>query len=89
MNENRSPKNSDERTYSLSRLGPVLESLPTRLDGLRETVEATAFWTAILLPLAYVPVLYLGLTDPVTVLAFGALVAVHLSALSISHDYGR
>lgn len=89
MNENSSPNNSNERSYSLSRLGLVPESLPTRLEGLKGTVEATAFWTAILLPLAYVPVLYLGLTDPVTVLAFGALVAVHLSALSISHDYGR
>ena len=55
----------------------------------RKPVEATAFWAAILLPLAYVPVLADGLVGLQGAGSFTLLVALHLFVLAVGHRYGR
>lgn len=60
-----------------------------RVAGLWRSVEAAAFWAAILAPLGYVPFLTVGIDGAETAVAFGALVAFHLVALTVGHAYGR
>lgn len=53
---------------------------------LASTLRAVAFWTAAVLPLAYVPfVVGIG-ADPST-LAFAGLVALHALCLAVGHEY--
>jgi hypothetical protein len=56
---------------------------------LRRPVEATAFWAAILLPVAYVPVLAGGIDGLQDAALFASLVVVHLLVLAVGHRYGR
>lgn len=56
-------------------------------DRLVETVRTVAFWLAVLLPLAYPPVLLeVGTARPLVL--FG-LLALHVLALSVGHAHGR
>jgi hypothetical protein len=70
-------------------------SLPTgnielRLtSSLRTLVRAIAFWTAVLLPFAYVPLLATGLDSVTMALTFVALMAVNVCALVVGQPYGR
>lgn len=50
--------------------------------------RAVAFWTAILLPFLYVPLLVGGLTGQ-ELLVFGGLLVVNVVALVAGHDYAR
>lgn len=62
------------------------------LDGtlhLRGSIEATAFWAAIVLPLAYVPLLADGLGTTQEGGLFAAVLVFHLVALRLGHTYGR
>ena len=70
---------TDERTASAS----------AGVAGLRESIEAGAFWAAIVLPVGYVPFLTLGIDGAERAVAFGALVALHFVALTLGHSYGR
>lgn len=51
------------------------------------TLTALGFWIGALLPVAYVPVLLVGLDSPNRLLAFVGLVAINVVALVIGHDY--
>ncbi len=54
----------------------------------RRPLEAVGFWTAVVLPFLYLPLLADGFTgnDP---LAFGALLALNVAALVVGHGYRR
>ena len=66
------------------------EQLPTsRLvatigAGLLTAVRGVAFWIAALLPLAYLPFLYLVPTNPA---GFAKLLALNLVAVVVGHSY--
>lgn len=70
-------------------------SLPTGNIGLRLTsslhtlVRSVAFWTAVLLPFAYMPLLATGLDSVPTALTFVVLTAIHVCALIVGQPYGR
>lgn len=58
-------------------------------DRLADSVRTGAFWLAVLLPLAYLPVFGRfdgGLED---LLLVGGLLALHLVALSLGHGHRR
>lgn len=78
----RSPDLPIERDH-LSRVGRVVsETIRTTLRNFR----AASFWAAIVLPVAYLPLLAGGLTGG-DVLLFTALVAVNVGAFVLGHDY--
>ncbi len=58
-------------------------------SSLRTLVRAIAFWTAVLLPLVYVPLLATGLDSVTMALTFVALMAVNVCALVVGQPYGR
>jgi|GEM_PF-1795947 hypothetical protein len=59
------------------------------LTRVRKPIEATAFWAAVLLPVAYVPVLADGIGGLQGAGLFTSLVALHLIVLAVGHRYGR
>jgi len=61
--------------------------VPSGMEGVRRAVEPLAFWASVLLPLAYVPLLYGGFADGQLEL-FLALVGVHVASLVVGHQYG-
>ncbi len=65
--------------------GGVMRSHPFR--AIRATVEALAFWTAIVLPLAYVPAL-LGGPPHLTFETLLGLLGLHLVTIVLGHGYG-
>jgi VIT1/CCC1 family predicted Fe2+/Mn2+ transporter len=58
-------------------------------SSLRTLVRAIAFWTAVLLPLVYVPLLATGLDSVPMALTFVALMTVNVCALVVGQPYGR
>lgn len=60
-------------------------SLP---PGVVNPIKGIAFWTAIVLPFLYLPLLATGLTSTSTVVAFVLLVALNVAALVVGHPYG-
>ena len=52
------------------------------------TVQTVAFWLAVVLPLAYLPLLADGITGG-ELIPFTALLAANVVALTLGHDYGR
>lgn len=61
----------------------------TAVRGLELLVRGIGFWTAILLPMAYLPPLFLGhptFTDPVVL---GKLLALNVVAIAIGLGYDR
>lgn len=79
---------------------PAMSSAsPTRADQLRESVDAQAlqstvltpfrfvgFWGAIVLPFAYLPLLFTELQGP-TLTAFVALLVLHVVAIVAGREY--
>ncbi len=63
---------------------PPLPELPGEIlvNGLRRV----AFWTAVVLPLAYLPLLS-SPVDDTELLIFVALVAINVVCLLVGHDY--
>jgi hypothetical protein len=55
---------------------------------LTTTVQCVAFWLAVVFPLAYLPLLGDGVAAS-ELLPFTALLAGHVLALTIGHDYAR
>lgn len=56
--------------------------------GVVMPIQFVAFWTAIVLPVLYVPLLLDGLT-PSEAGQFAVLLCVHLLALIVGHGYKR
>ena len=52
-----------------------------------ELVRVIAFWTAVVLPFLYLPLLFGGLEGDATL--FGSLLALNAVALLLGHDYRR
>ena len=50
-------------------------------------IEAIAFWTAIVLPFLYVPLLFVGLETSAELAAFLGLVALNIVAFIIGQGY--
>lgn len=58
-------------------------------DSLIEGVEATFFWTAVVLPFLHVPLLLSGLSTTPETVAFAALLGLNLLALVVGHHHRR
>lgn len=56
--------------------------------GLVETGRRVAFWSSVLLPVAYLPSLY-TLDGNAKTGVFGALLFVHVGCLVVGHGYTR
>lgn len=54
-----------------------------------ESLAAAAFWAAILLPLAYVPLLASGIDTIARSGLFVSLVVLHLLTLRVGHTHGQ
>ncbi|MCU4719666.1 hypothetical protein [Halapricum hydrolyticum] len=52
------------------------------------TVRFVGFWTAVVLPFVYLPLLFTGL-DGATTYAFVALLVAHVVSLLLGREYGR
>ncbi|THE66148.1 hypothetical protein D8Y22_04310 [Salinadaptatus halalkaliphilus] len=52
-----------------------------------DAVTAIGFWIGTLLPVAYLPVLLLGIDSVLTLAAFFGLVTVNVLALVVGHEY--
>lgn len=61
--------------------------VPAACESLRKRLQFAGFWSAVLLPLLYVPMLAGGLTDGQWS-ALAVLLAVHGAALIAGHGYG-
>lgn len=68
----------------------LTDSRVAQLSALvRRPFEALAFWAAIALPFAYLPLLYGGLDGTANLLVFAALVVANVLALYAGHDHRR
>lgn len=69
---------------------PLLAAIPSHSRSLLyrtvDSLRAVAFWSAVALPLAYVPLLTTDLV-PATLVVAGLL--AHLACLLAGHTYGR
>ena len=54
-----------------------------------ESVRKAGFWSAIVLPVLYVPILVRGLSTSLEAGLFLALISLHLAALYVGHTYCR
>lgn len=64
-------------------------ALERTAPGLATPIRAAGFWTAIGMPVLYVPVLATGLSSSFDGLLFLALVVGHLLALYVGHAHRR
>lgn len=78
-------------TTSPSTSGALSESRVEQFTHyLRGPVQALAFWAAIAIPFAYLPILTTGFEGGTSPLwTFAALVVANVVALVIGHGYGR
>lgn len=67
-----------------NRWRPAREKVP-----LPELIEAVAFWSAIILPFVYLPLLIIGLTTVRLQLLFGLLIGLNGVMILLGHQYGR
>ncbi|WP_293027935.1 hypothetical protein [Natronococcus sp.] len=83
-----SPTTHDSRAESTEgRDGdrPLERFFPHVADSIRKG----SFWTAIVLPFLYVPLLATGLSTATETATFLALLGLNLAALYVGHAYGR
>lgn len=64
-------------------------SAAERFDELYGSIEAGAFWAAVVFPAGYVPFLTGGIGTTGRALAFAGLVATHLLLLAVGHAHRR
>ena len=90
---------TDRRSSSSSSREPIADA-PTEPDDeqryleravptLATPIRKVGFWTAIVLPFCYVPILLYGLSSPLETLAFFAVLAINLIALYVGHAHRR
>lgn len=90
-----SPPATHDRRSSSTRRGPskARESDSRTLERLSPTlakpVRLASFWTAIVLPFLYVPLLATGLSDSTETLTFLGLLGLNLLALYVGHSHRR
>lgn len=68
----------------------MLDSVSGAVPGyeiLLRSIEALAFWAAVVMPFLYVPLLLTGVDAPAERIAVAALVAVHVLVLIVGRRY--
>lgn len=76
----------DAVSFGIRRLAPGGQGLvPWLVGGLATAVRTLAFWTAVLLPLAYLPLYLAGDPRVTSVVAIGQLIALNVVALLLGH----
>lgn len=75
----------DDRSLLLPERG---EQLAAVIDRIVHVLRALAFWTAVVLPFLYLPLLMDGLAGQEWV-ALGGLLVVNVVALVVGHEYAR
>jgi hypothetical protein len=63
-------------------------TLVRSVRGVERLVRALAFWTATLLPLGYLPLLFAVPSRFATLPVVGKLLAINIFALLVGHSYG-
>lgn len=58
------------------------------IERIAHVLRALAFWTAVVLPFLYLPLLLEGLTGQEWI-ALGGLLAMNVVALVVGHEYAR
>lgn len=66
-----------------------VDKFPSALRRLLAVVRGIAFWTAILLPMLYLPPLLLGHPTVVDPPVLGTLLAVNVGAIVVGRDHGQ
>lgn len=66
-----------------------VDRLPSALRRFFVVVRGLAFWTAILLPMLYLPPLLLGHPTIVDPPVLGTLLGVNVGAIVVGHGHGR
>lgn len=66
-----------------------IDTLPSILQRLLAVVRGLAFWTAIVLPMLYLPPLLLGHPTVLDPPVLGTLLGVNVSAIVVGHSHGR
>ncbi|MFU8868365.1 hypothetical protein [Natronococcus sp.] len=59
------------------------------LPHVADSIRKGSFWTAIVLPFLYVPLLATGLSTATETATFLGLLGINLAALYVGHAYGR
>lgn len=69
----------------LTRTAEVVRSATRRFAAV---VRRLAFWTAIVLPVLYLPPLIAGPATTAELSLLGGLIGLHVAAIVVGHDYG-
>jgi hypothetical protein len=74
-------------------LGRLLKTACSRLlasvsDGVVTTIRTVAFWTAILLPILYVPLVVFDHSTVADLWFLGKLVTLNVAAVVVGHGHG-
>lgn len=64
-------------------------SVVERFEELYGSIEAGAFWAAVVFPAGYLPFLVDGIGSTARALAFAGFVTVHLLLLTVGHAHRR
>lgn len=68
----------------------ALRAVATRVGSIAvKPLRAVAFWLAVVLPFAYLPILAGGIANEAELVTFLALMAANAAALLVGHDYHR
>jgi hypothetical protein len=67
----------------------LFSTVPTIDWSVLRSIRALAFWTAIVLPFLYVPLLASGLNSASVRTAFAVLLVANGAALFVGHPYAR
>jgi hypothetical protein len=70
-------------------MGLVDAAFPPAVRKLGLGVRGVAFWVAVLLPMVYLPLLFVAPSTVADLWIFGALVALDAAALVVGHGYSE
>lgn len=87
--QNDDGRNGDPGLWVPAPIVATTTGVPNSLRTVGGSLEAVAFWVAVLLPLAYPPVMILDVWQDWQAVLLGGLLLVHLCALALGHRHGR
>lgn len=82
-----SPADAGEGTAGRGKLAAVVNRY--REHALTTPLEVVGFWSAVVLPFLYVPLLFTGISSQGELLTFLGLLALNLAALLAGHGHKR
>lgn len=82
QHDDRASEPTDDRPGDDHSIGTLSLELPA-------SIRKVGFWSAIVLPILYVPILARGLSTSLEAGLFLGLLAFHLAALYVGHTYCR